>query len=91
MFARSLQVTYSTDVQDWQPVPLAWLDSFCMRNFTNKAIFDDTLPTADGRIEAGLRVPLQELAEAMQAWLHRKARLPPSSTVRIIEDPEQLL
>ena len=36
--------------------PLDWLDQFCMRNFTNSADFDDTLPVADGRIEASYRL-----------------------------------
>ena len=29
--------------------PLEWLDQFCMRNFTNAADFDDTLPVGEGR------------------------------------------
>ena len=32
-----------------------------MRNFTNDAIFDDTLPVADGLLEVGNRVPLDLL------------------------------
>ena len=39
-----------------RPCPLDWLDSFCMRNFTGSAEFDDTLPLADGLLEAGFRV-----------------------------------
>src|SRR5439155_1618108 len=35
-----------------KPCPLDWLDQFCMRNFTNSADFDDTLPVADGRLQA---------------------------------------
>ena len=30
------------------PCPIAWIDSFAMRNFTNDAVFDDTLPVGDG-------------------------------------------
>lgn len=89
MFARTLHVTFSAGSSDSaaaradQPVPLAWLDSFCMRNFTNEAIFDDTLPIADGRMEAGLLVPIAELTLAMQAWFRRKAWLPHAGTVRV--------
>ena len=37
-----------------------------MRNFTNDAIFDDTLPCADGLMEAGHHVPLELLRPAME-------------------------
>ncbi|HZQ18019.1 MAG TPA: hypothetical protein VFA90_04800 [Terriglobales bacterium] len=43
-----------------------------MRNFTNASIFDDTLPTADGLMEIGERVPLDKLKEAMEDWFLRK-------------------
>ncbi len=33
--------------------PIGWIDNFAMRNFTNDAVFDDTLPVADGLLEAG--------------------------------------
>lgn len=52
--------------------PIKWIDSFSMRNFTNNAIFDDTLPMADGLLEAGLRVPLEHLQKAMEDWFRRK-------------------
>ena len=58
------------------PCPLKWLDSFSMRNFTNSSIFDDTLPVADGIIETGERVPLDEMKEAMEDWFRRKSYLP---------------
>ena len=35
--------------------PVEWLDQFCMRNFTNSADFDDTLPVGEGRLEASFR------------------------------------
>lgn len=57
------------------PCPLKWIDSFAMRNFTNDAIFDDTLPLGDGAMEAGLRVPLDRLREAMEDWFRRKGYL----------------
>lgn len=52
--------------------PIRWIDSFAMRNFTNDAVFDDTLPVADGLLEAGSRVPLDRLQAAMEDWFRRK-------------------
>jgi len=46
-----------------------------MRNFTNDAVFDDTLPTADGEMEIGARVPLDKLQAAMEDWFRRKGYL----------------
>lgn len=59
---------------DRKPVPLDWLDSFCMRNFTGSVEFDDTLPTADGRLEAGLRVEPERLAAAMSEWFTKRGK-----------------
>jgi hypothetical protein len=47
-----------------------------MRNFTNASIFDDTLPVADGIIETGERVPLDQMKDAMEDWFRRKSYLP---------------
>lgn len=55
--------------------PIAWIDNFAMRNFTNDAVFDDTLPAADGVLEAGNRVPLDRLQPAMEDWFRRKGYL----------------
>jgi hypothetical protein len=57
-----------------RPCPLDWLDSFCMRNFTGQAEFDDTLPTGEGVIEAGLRVSPERLAAAMGEWLTQRGK-----------------
>jgi len=65
--------------------PIAQLDNFAMRNFTNDAIFDDTLPIADGLLEAGARVPLDRLTAAMEDWFRRKSYLTPTDTLRITE------
>ena len=46
-----------------------------MRNFTNASIFDDTLPSGDGTMEIGERVPLDQLKAAMQDWFYRKGYL----------------
>jgi hypothetical protein len=56
-----------------------------MRNFTNDAIFDDTLPIADGLLEAGNRVPLDKLRINMEAWFRRKSYLASDDQLRITE------
>ena len=55
--------------------PLKWLDSFSMRNFTNASVFDNTLPVADGLMEIGTAVPIDELKAAMEDWFRRKSYL----------------
>jgi hypothetical protein len=67
MFARKVHVTYNNE-----PCPLKWLDNFSMRNFTNDAVFDDTLPVADGMMEIGVRVPINQLKAAMEDWFVKK-------------------
>jgi hypothetical protein len=57
-----------------QPCPLDWLDQFCMRNFTNAAEFDDTLPVADGQLEASFRVTPERFAESLRAWLTQRGK-----------------
>ena len=74
MFSRKLRVEYETEGKR-VPCPLKWLDSFAMRNFTNDAVFDDTLPTGDGQMEIGARVPLEKLREAMEDWFRKKGYL----------------
>lgn len=84
MFARRIRVEYEENGRR-SPCPLKWLDSFSMRSFTNASIFDDTLPVADGVIEAGAKVPLEQLREAMQDWFRRKSYLPKDAKLLVIE------
>ena len=73
MYARKLhaEMTIGTDRK---PVPYDWLDGFCMRNFTGSAEFDDTLPTGEGQMEAGLRVEPARLAAAMSEWFTKRGK-----------------
>jgi hypothetical protein len=64
---------------------LKWIDNFAMRNFTNDAIFDDTLPVGDGLLEAGLRVPLDKLTVAMEEWFRRKGYLKAGERLEVRE------
>jgi hypothetical protein len=54
--------------------PLEWLDQFCMRNFTNSAEFDDTLPVGDGEIEASYRLTPQRFSEGLGAWITQRGK-----------------
>jgi hypothetical protein len=84
MFARKIRVEYNQDGQ-LVPCPLKWLDSFSMRNFTNATVFDDTLPTGDGRMEIGSNVPLVQLQQSMEDWFLRKSYLPKDSRLVLAE------
>jgi hypothetical protein len=67
--------------------PLDWLDSFCMRNFTNSADFDDTLPVADGRVEASFRLTAERFAEGLGAWLTQRGK-GEGEAVKVLVTPE---
>jgi hypothetical protein len=73
MYARKLTAEMRIG-DERRAVPLDWLDSFCMRNFTGSAEFDDTLPTADGTLEAGLSVDAARLAAAMSEWFTKRGK-----------------
>lgn len=85
MFARKLRVEYTHGGNPAQPCPVRWIDNFAMRNFTNSAVFDDTLPVGDGLLEAGFRVPLAQLQTAMEDWFRRKGYLKPKDRLEITE------
>ena len=88
MFARKVRVQYgpkgaaSTPLKD---CPLKWLDSFSMRNFTNDAVFDDTIPVADGLMEVGSRVPLPQLQSSMEDWFRRKNYIGKEDEIKVAE------
>ncbi|GAC1702680.1 MAG: hypothetical protein NVS9B4_08570 [Candidatus Acidiferrum sp.] len=73
MYAQKFNVTVNIRGES-RPCPLEWLDQFCMRNFTNSADFDDTLPIADGRLEASFRVKPERFAEGLAAWLTQRGK-----------------
>jgi hypothetical protein len=84
MFARNIIVEFEENGQR-RPCPLKWLDNFSMRNFTNDAVFDETLPVADGKIEIGTRVPLERLKSAMEDWFERKGYIPKGGKLFVSE------
>ena len=83
MFVRKLKIERVDAGGVRRPCPLKWIDNFAMRNFTNDAIFDDTLPVADGLLEAGNRVPLGRLQTAMEDWFRRKGYLGAGEKVEV--------
>ncbi|HEY5331046.1 MAG TPA: hypothetical protein VIJ79_14255 [Acidobacteriaceae bacterium] len=85
MFQRKLRIEIVGAAGSVSPCPVKGLDSFAMRNFTNDAVFDDTLPVEDGVMEAGHRVPLERLRVAMEDWLRRKGYLKTGQELRITE------
>jgi hypothetical protein len=85
MFARRLKIDRIDSKGMARPCPIRWIDSFAMRNFTNDAIFDDTLPIGDGLLEAGYRVPLDRLQSSMEDWFRRKNYIGPEERIRVSE------
>jgi hypothetical protein len=73
MYARKLKAEILI-AGERRTAPLDWLDSFCMRNFTGSVEFDDTLPTAEGKLEAGLGVDPARLAAAMSDWFTKRGK-----------------
>jgi hypothetical protein len=85
MFARRLSIQRIDVNGERHACPLHWIDNFAMRNFTNDAIFDDTLPAGDGLLEAGHRVPLDRLQPAMEDWFQRKGYLKAGERLEVTE------
>jgi len=85
MFARRLRIERIDSQGIAHLCPIKWIDSFAMRNFTNDAIFDDTLPIADGVLEVGNRVPLDRLQSSMENWFRRKGYLGPEERFHVSE------
>jgi len=73
MFAQKFQVEILIRGER-RACPLESLDQFSMRNFTNSADFDDTLPLADGRLEASFRLTPERFAEGLAAWLTQRGK-----------------
>ena len=73
MYAQKFRVEVMIRGQQ-KPCPLEWLDQFCMRNFTNAAEFDDTLPTAEGQVETSFRLSGERFAEGLAAWLTQRGK-----------------
>ena len=89
MFSRKLSIERIDAAGTAHRCPIAQIDNFAMRNFTNDAVFDDTFPAADGVLEAGHRVPLDRLQPAMEDWFRRKGYLKTGERLEVIETTRQ--
>ncbi len=87
MFVRKISVQRVDADGAESPCPIRWIDNFAMRNFTNDAVFDDTLPAADGLLEAGHHVPLERLRPAMEDWFRRKGYLKAGEWLAVADLP----
>ena len=85
MFARKVSVKRIDESGAGHACPIRWIDNFAMRNFTNDAVFDDTLPAGDGLLEIGTRVPLDRLHDAMEDWFRRKGYIKREERLEIVE------
>ena len=85
MFVRPISIQRIDPSGVAHPCPIRWIDNFAMRNFTNDAVFDDTLPVADGLLEAGHRVPLDRLQPAMEDWFRRKGYIKAGERLAVLE------
>jgi len=80
MFARRLRVEIEEDGHR-RACPLDWLDQCFMRHFTGVTALEETLPLADGMLEAGLGVSLETLTQHFEGWLHGRKLIPASARV----------
>jgi hypothetical protein len=71
VFARTFRVEI-VGAESGRACPLEWLDSFCMRSFTGRGAFDETLPVADGNLEVSFQVDTDALRADMEDWFTRK-------------------
>jgi len=85
MFARRISVMRVDAKGERHACPIGQIDNFAMRNFTNDAVFDDTLPVSDGVLEAGNRVPLDRLQAAMEDWFRRKSYIQKGERLEVRE------
>lgn len=89
MFVRHLLILREGPGGSEGPCPIHWIDNFAMRNFTNDAVFDDTLPIGDGLMEVGRHVPIKRLQVAMEDWFRRKSYLKPEEHLNVLEMARQ--
>lgn len=86
MFARKIRVEVLNG-NFYRPCPQAWLDSYSMRSFTGRTAFDETLPVADGLLEASFRVDQDALRADMEDWMGRKFGNGKAVKLRLTESP----
>jgi hypothetical protein len=83
VFARKLTLELVRG-QRAEPVPRAWLDQFFLRNFTGYSAFDETLPAADGVLEAGLCVDADQVQRQFEKWLRGRRMIEADTGLRVL-------
>lgn len=89
MFARRFQVEV-LDHPGSRLCPLPWLDSFAMRSFTGRSMFDDVLPAGEGHIEVSFVVNVDALRTDMEDWFTRKFGQGQAVKLRLTETPRRV-
>jgi hypothetical protein len=84
VFARKLHIEIEEQGVR-RPCPLDWLDHFFMRHFTGVSAFEETLPAADGLLEAGLRVDPADVAAHFEQWLRGRKMITVDAVLRVSE------
>jgi hypothetical protein len=84
MFARKLSVEV-VEGSARRPAPQAWLDEYFMKNFIRPGVFDETLVTGEGEMEAGFAVPAEEVRKALEGWWRGRRIIAPEARVEVRE------
>lgn len=87
MFARKLRLDLRAPGGALVPVPQAWLDQFFLRDFTGHSAFDETLPAADGLLEAGFAVDPAGVQRQFETWLRGRKMIPPETELLLTLAP----
>jgi len=59
------------------------MDQFFLRDFTGSSAFDETLPAADGVLEAGFAVNPEEVRSQFEKWLRGRKMIPPQAELTV--------
>lgn len=86
LFARRLRIDIDEGGGTVRPCPSEWLDKFFMRHFTGLSALDDTLPAADGLLEAGRDVDLAVLRDEFEKWLRGHKLIAPPAKLQVTEE-----
>ena len=87
LLERSERVTATGEAR--APCPVRQIDNFAMRNFTNDAVFDDTLPDRGRRCWKLVFVSRSTCcSSAWRTWFRRKGYLAADELLRIQEVPQ---
>lgn len=72
-----------------RPAPLGWMEQFFLRDFTGYSAFDETLPAADGVLEAGFRVDAAEVQAQFERWLRGRKMISADTALEITAETQR--